>query len=61
MYPSKGKLIDASSLTLYDGATGGKGQQIDPRRCGPMSEVGPKAVLAALKSDFRYSPSNGHH
>src|SRR6266852_4044728 len=40
MYPPlRENLIDASSLTLCDGAAGGKGQPIDHRRCDPMSEL----------------------
>src|SRR5258705_6586091 len=42
MYPLRENLIDASSLTLCDGAAGGKGQPIDHRRCDPMSELGQK-------------------
>jgi hypothetical protein len=40
--PPEECIIGASSLAPCDGAAGGKGQPIDPRRCDPMSELGQK-------------------
>src|SRR5258705_1031610 len=50
MYPLRENLIDASSLTLCDGAAGGKGQPIDHRRCDPMSGLGQNRRFDPLRA-----------
>src|SRR5215475_3678565 len=44
MYPLREKLIDTSSLTLFDRAAGEKGQPIDPRRSERVDGAAADAV-----------------
>jgi hypothetical protein len=38
----------------------GKGQPIDPRRCDPMSELGPNSEELSVSNVFRVTPESGH-